>query len=270
MGEEESIVAPRQKGEEFLLLPHPHHDCLLICLFFNSTFPPQMSSNKSKSSEFLTSKGTDRGKKSKTQSSLAQTFGNNAFLLSSLRKTHTGKRILLHAKDIYNGTVPDEEEAYLFQYFVSHVNADCKTATIDFDEKCIVEKGDMFQNYPNFGDEDTSIQDYKIEMLNDDHELFNAHLGQVNKRENDLKERQRKREQDEKVGSTDDIQDVDDRFHFKKIDGYSILVAEFVPEGALTEHLIQAGLNAGKKSTKQDWSKLLCCVRTCYYDTLTD
>jgi hypothetical protein len=57
------------------------------------------------------------------------------------------------------------------------VNADCKTATIDYDEKCIVLKGDMFQNYPNFGDEDTSIQDYKIEMLNDDHELFNGHLG---------------------------------------------------------------------------------------------
>jgi hypothetical protein len=40
-----------------------------------------------------------------------------------------------------------------------------------------VEKGGMFQNYPNFGDEDTSIQDYKIKMLNDDHELFIAHLG---------------------------------------------------------------------------------------------
>jgi hypothetical protein len=34
----------------------------------------------------------------------------------------------------------------------------------------------------------------------------------------------------------------------KKIDGYSILVAEFHPDGALTEHLIQAGSNAGKKA----------------------
>ncbi len=60
------------------------------------------------------------------------------------------------------------------------------------------------------------------------------------------------------------------KFHVKKIDGYSILVVEFVPEGALTEHLIQSGLNAGKKNTKQDWSKFLYCVQTCYYDTLTD
>ncbi len=72
---------------------------------------------------------------------------------------------MLRAKDIYNDAVPDGEEAFLFQYSVSQVNADCKTDIIDFDEKCIVEKGDMFQNYPNLGDEDTSIQDYKIEMF---------------------------------------------------------------------------------------------------------
>jgi hypothetical protein len=41
------------------------------------------------------------------------------------------------------------------------VNADCKTATIDFDERCIVEKGDMFQNYPNLGDEDTYIETWQ-------------------------------------------------------------------------------------------------------------
>ena len=186
--------------------------------------------------ESLPSKGSDTRKKSKTQVSLAHTFGNNAFLLASLRKTHIGKRILLRAKDIYNGTVPNGEEAFLFQYSVSQVNADCKTATIDFDERCIVEKGEMFQNYPNLGDEDTSIQDYKIEMLNADHELFNAHLGRVNKRENDLRESKKKIEQDEKVRATDDVQDIDDKFHVQKIDGYSILVAEFLPEGALTDH----------------------------------
>jgi hypothetical protein len=218
-----------------------------------------MASKKSnKPIESLPSKGSDTRKKLKTQVSLAHTFGNNAFLLASLRKTHIGKRILLRAKAIYNGTVPNGEEAFLFQYSVSQVNADCKTATIDFDERCIVEKGDMFQNYPNLGDEDTSIQDYKIEMLNADHELFNAHLGRVNKRENDLRESKKKIEQDEKVRATDDVQDIDDKFHVQNIDGYSILVAEFLPEGALTDHLIQSGTNAGKMNTKQDWSTFLC------------
>ncbi len=206
-----------------------------------------MASKKSNMSiESLPSKGSDTRKKSKTQVSLAHTFGNNAFLLASLRKTHIGKRILLRAKDIYNG--------------VSQVNADCKTATIDFDERCIVEKGEMFQNYPNLGNEDTSIQDYKIEMLNADHELFNAHLGQVNKPENDLRESKKNIEQDEKVRATDDVQDIDDKFHVQKIDGYSILVAEFLPEGTLTDHLIQLGTNAGKMNTKQDWSTFLCTV----------
>jgi hypothetical protein len=90
-------------------------------------------------------------------------------------------------------------------------------------------------------------------------------LDGVNKRENDIRESKKKREQDEKVRSTDDVHDMDDKFHVKKNDGYSILVAEFLPDGALTEHLIKAGSNAGKKNTKQDWSKFLCRVRTCYY-----
>jgi hypothetical protein len=110
------------------------------------------------------------------------------FLLSSLRKTHDGTQILLRAKPIYNGTVPDGEEAHLFQYSAQNVNNDCKTATIDFDEKCIVENGDFFQNNSNLADDDTTIEDYKIETLYADHELFNIHLGQVNKRINDLRE----------------------------------------------------------------------------------
>jgi hypothetical protein len=161
---------------------------------------------------------------------------------------------LLRAKAIFNGIVPDGEEAHLFQYSVMNVNNDCKTATIDFDEKCIVENGDTVQNYPYFADEDTTIADYKIEMLHDDHELFNVHLGHVNKQVNDLKESERKKEQDEKARAPNDVQDLDDKFHVKKTDGYSLLIAEFVAEGALTEHLIQAGPNAGKKNTKQDWS----------------
>ncbi len=72
---------------------------------------------------------------------------------------------MLRANDIYDNAVPHREETFLFQYSVSQVSADCKTAIINFDENCIVEKGDMFQNYPNLGDEDTSIQDYKIEMF---------------------------------------------------------------------------------------------------------
>jgi hypothetical protein len=159
-----------------------------------------MSSRKSKQSESSTAMSTAPRKKTKTQSSLAQTFGNNAFLLSSLRKTHNGKRILLRAKAIYNGIVPDGDEEHLFQYSVMNVNDDCKMATIDFDEKCIVENGATFQNYPNFADEDTTIADYKIEMLNDDHELFNVHLGHVNKQVNDLRESERKKEQDRRSG----------------------------------------------------------------------
>jgi hypothetical protein len=146
------------------------------------------SKGNNHSARSLTAKSPVSNKKQKNQSSLAQTFGNNVFLFSSLRKTHNRKRsILLRAKAIYNGTVPDGEEAHLFQYSVQNVNNDCKTATIDFDEKCIVENGDFFQNYQNLADDNTTIKDYKIEMLNADHELFNVHLDQVNKQIDDLR-----------------------------------------------------------------------------------
>jgi hypothetical protein len=179
------------------------------------------------------------------------------FLLSSLRKTLNGKHILLRAKAIYNGMVLDGEEAHLFQYSIQHVDNDCKTATIDFDEKCIVENGDFSQNYPDLGDDDTTIGDYNIKTLNADHELFNVHLGQVNKRINDLRESEKKKVGDEKIRSTNDAQDLDDKFHVKRINGYSLLVGEFVAQGDLTEHLIQAGQHAEKKNTKQDWSKFI-------------
>jgi hypothetical protein len=56
------------------------------------------------------------------------------------------------------------------------------------------------------------------------------------------------------------VHDLEDKFHVKRIDGYSLLVGEFVAQGDLTEHLIQAGQHARKKNTNQDWSKfiLLC------------
>ncbi len=102
----------------------------------------------------------------------------------------------MQARAIYNGTVPDGEESHFFQHSVINMNNDCKTATIDVDDKCILENGGTFQNYPNFADEDTTIGDYKIEMLNADHELFNVHLGQINKQVNDFRESERKKEQD--------------------------------------------------------------------------
>ncbi len=68
--------------------------------------------------------------------------------------------------------------------------------------------------------------------------------------------KERKKEQDEKVRATNDMQDLYDKFHVKNIDGYCLLIAEFVTEGALTEHLIQAGPHAGKRNNKQDWSIL--------------
>jgi hypothetical protein len=80
-----------------------------------------------------------------------------------------------------------------------------------------------------------------------------------------LRESEQNKEQDKKVRSINVVQDLDDEFHVKKINGYRLLFAEFVAEGALTEHLFQAGLNAGEKNTKQDWSMFfMLCTALCY------
>jgi hypothetical protein len=159
---------------------------------------------------------------------------------------------LLQAKAIYNGTVPDGEEAHLFQFSVITVNNDCKTVPLILMRSVLLRIGTPSKT--------TLILDYKIEMLNADHELFNVHLGQVNKQVNDLRESERKKEQDKKVRPTNVVQVLDDKFYVKKIDGYSLLVAEFV-----AEHLMQAGPNAGKKNTKQDWSMFfIFCTALCY------
>ena len=81
----------------------------------------------------------------------------------------------------------------------------------------------------------------------------------------DLRESERNIEQDKKVRSTNDMQDLDDKFHVKKIDGYRLLVVECVAEGALTEHIIKACQYAGNKNTKQDWSMFfIFCTASCY------
>ncbi len=69
-----------------------------------------------------------------------------------------------------------------------------------------------------FADEDTTIGDYNIEIMNADYELFNVHLGQINKQVNDLREIKRKKEQDKNFRSINEVQDLEDMFHEKKID----------------------------------------------------
>ena len=74
---------------------------------------------------------------------------NQQLILDTLRQAHDGRRILLQSKQLYKGAIPAGEEHLLFQYSVDTVNDCGKTATITFDNKCIINGGNQFQNYPN-------------------------------------------------------------------------------------------------------------------------
>ena len=86
----------------------------------------------------------DKSKKKKKQKQalLHTTISQKSQQWSSVNSEYyKGKRILL-STSIYNFKVPREEEGtMLFQYSVGVVNNDFKTATIEFDQKCIKEGG---------------------------------------------------------------------------------------------------------------------------------
>ena len=150
-------------------------------------------------------------KKPKKQRQLKQAFSatNSSFVLDGLNKVHKGKRILIPAAVLYPpNPVPEGEETTLFQYSVKSVNSDCTTATIDFDELCIKEGDDRFQDYPSTSDESTLIENYDLNRLKDDHENFNKHMGQVTRKLNDAAERRKKTHEKTVTRSVQDMSDL--------------------------------------------------------------
>ena len=181
--------------------------------------------------------------------------GSRQDILRSLNSSHVGKRILLRAKDLYGGSVPKGEENVLHQYSILSINADIVSAVISYDQKCITEGGDKFRDYPLSNDDEGEIDDYKMANLNDDHELYNVHLGRVNKKINDLKEILLKGEEDAKVAAADDVSDIEHKLS-DGVEPYLIMIGEFRSIGPLSMHVVVRGNNKGKSSKKQTWEHI--------------
>jgi hypothetical protein len=127
--------------------------------------------------------GPTKSKKRKT--ALQQTSLKAAFdpreRVEAAKKLYVGKRLLLTAKFVYGKNIPSGERNYLFQYIVSDVNPDCKALTLDYEFKFIEEGGKQFKNYPEQNDEDQRLEDYRVELLKEDCELYRKYLAIVNK-----------------------------------------------------------------------------------------
>ena len=112
-------------------------------------------SNKTKSS------GVGGGQLSKkNKGPLAKLFnsGTKEQVLNSMNSRFTGKRILLKAQDIYGrGKVPHGKEDFLFQYNITSINKDCKTAVLQYDDKCIKNGGNQFTSQPDTTGNESTI-----------------------------------------------------------------------------------------------------------------
>ena len=193
------------------------------------------------------------GSKKKKQLQQSTLFSDGDEVLKGLNKAHIGKRLLIPAKVLYSsGRVPFGQEDYLFQYSVRSVNKDHKTLVIQYDEQCISTDSDAFQDFPLHDENEETIDSYQIKHLKEHHELYNIHLGRVNKKLNDKKEEDRKTEEAKK---TSEVQDFSDLLLMiqNKVKPATILLGEFVSIGELQPHIISKGPNMGDTSYKQQW-----------------
>ena len=71
---------------------------------------------------------------------------------------------------------------------MSDVNPDCKELTLDYEYKYIEVGGTQFKNYPEQNATDRYLEDYRVELLKEDSELYSKYLAIVNKEVNDRRD----------------------------------------------------------------------------------
>lgn len=193
----------------------------------------------------------------KQQASLLDYKNDKKKLNAVLTKTYVGKRILLTAKSIYGrGGPPEGEEDMLFQYHISKVNEDNKTATIDYDNKCIHEGDHLFQSYP---DPQDGIPNYSLSMFKEDQELYLKHLGYEQKKKNDEDAERKKKAREADAAAVSDVSDLELKIEQGE-NIYDLLMDEYEPDGDLRPHTIAKGPDSGKVIMKQLWCKSLKIV----------
>jgi hypothetical protein len=185
------------------------------------------------------------------QTSLLAYKNNPAQLNQVLSSLYVGKRVLLTAASLYGRHIPAGKEEMLFQYHIGAVNSNNKTATIEYNDKCIKDGNHVFQSYPD--QQDSTIPNYNLSTFAEDHKRFLKHLGHGQKIINDAKEA---REKEEKAAASQTLSDISDlKAKVKQdISFYSIIVDEFEPGGEMQDYVVLEGPHAGKVFKKQKWS----------------
>ena len=188
----------------------------------------------------------------------------------SLTKLYHNKRVLLKAKALYRGgKIPEGEEKHLFQYHVQQVNNDCKSFVLKFDRTYVEEGTHAFKMYPVTDPGEETMDDYRMVLFEDDHELYCEYLGKKKKEENDRRDEELKRRAALSKSDTsfNDVADIEKLMLTDLVNSYDVLTAEFESVGERVEHVSQGANNRGEVTYKQQWSQypLLCH----YYSEIT-
>jgi hypothetical protein len=199
--------------------------------------------------------GSSKKRKSNLPFFYAGNLDKDEVCFDSMSKKYIGKWILLMAADIYSqGRVPSDKENILFQYYVVSVNRNFKTTVIVYDDRCIWEGGNQFMNYPNTTGADSQIDNYSLKTFELDEKRYNSNLGRTKKIVNDMKDAKERQAKEDSVRERQDCSNLQEGLNCGKSE-YSLLLNEFVPVGGMQSHIIMKGLNVGKTSQKQKWSK---------------
>ena len=84
---------------------------------------------------------------------------------------YQGKRALLSAKFVYKWKGDERRNLSLLPHRVR-----------------LLENGDTFENYPEENEVDNVIEDYRMTLYEEDHELYNTCIARVNAKKNDALE----------------------------------------------------------------------------------
>jgi hypothetical protein len=137
------------------------------------------------------------------------------------------------------------------------VNDDLETCKLEYETKFIVEGGREFQNYPLPESDDLNnfIDEYRLELLPKDAELYKKYLGIVNKDKKEAEDKLEKEQADIDKDAAEDVEDIDHKIMKDETPAFDVLKLEFEAVGDLVEHIMDAGKDKGKVNSKQQWSK---------------
>ena len=99
-------------------------------------------------------------------------------------------------------------------------------------------KKGAFKNYPEQNATDRYLEDYRVELLKEDSELYSKYLAIVNKEVNDRRDEEIAKAKQLKTDEAEVVDDIDKRILVDKEDAYDVLQDEFEPKGDLMEQLL--------------------------------